>query len=194
MPLAFSFRHRWRAFITLFSDSKGSLKKVPPLTFYSRPLFRRTCDFNIFLHSGCLFHQYLSERFVKVDSERFHFLRRNQLKPLATDYTHLSELLAKFAITTNEMKAWAKRGKGRGTLEIYKLTVILPSIDIGSQRSMGQNARITPISNLFEHPDFFPTRACRPKWPKIKNAHIHGQRADDRPDICDLILRIKWRY
>ena len=52
-----------------YNDSKGNLKNVSPMKFYSRLLFRRTCDFNILLRSGRFFQQYLCELFVKVESE-----------------------------------------------------------------------------------------------------------------------------
>ena len=44
--------------------------------------------------------------FVKVESERLSWLRCNQSKLRASDYTHLCELLADAATNKNEVNEW----------------------------------------------------------------------------------------
>ena len=51
-------------------DSRGNSKKFSLRKFYSRLLFEQACDFNVLLHSGRLFQQYLCEMFVNAISER----------------------------------------------------------------------------------------------------------------------------
>ena len=86
-----------------YLDSKDRFQKVSPLKFYCRLLYQRNCDFNTLIHSGRLFQQFLCEIFVKVESETLSFLRQNQSKLRASDYTHLCEILADGAMNTNEV-------------------------------------------------------------------------------------------
>ena len=131
--------------------------------------------------------------FVKIESERFSFLRQNQSKLRATDYTHLSELLADAAMPKNRIKAWTNSRKRKCTLEIGKF-VVLPSTHIGSERYLRQKMYdIISISNMFRHPDIFLILTCNSKWPEIQNAHLPDQRADDRPDLCDRVFCMKMK-
>lgn len=121
-----------------YNDSKGNLKNVSPMKFYSRLLFRRTCDFNILLRSGRFFQQYLCELFVKVESEWLSWLRQNQSKLRASNYNHLCELLADAATNTNEVHEWTRnRNKKNNPHNIGRL-VVLPSTHIGILRYMQQ--------------------------------------------------------
>ena len=106
------------------------LRKVSPLKFYSRLLFQRTCDFNVLLYSGRLFQQYLCEMFVKVESERLSWLRHNQSKLRASDYTHLCELLADAATNKNEVNEWTGNKNHNHDLNVGRL-VVLPSTYMG---------------------------------------------------------------
>ena len=50
---------------------------------------------------------------------------------------------------------------------------------------------IIAISNSLGHPDIFLTMTCNPYKPEIQNALLAGQKADDRPDLCDRVFRMK---
>ena len=106
---------------------EGKLKKVSPMKFYSRLLFQGTCDFNVLLHSRRLFLQYLSEMFVKVDSERLSWARYNQSKLRASDCTHLCDLPADAANHNNEINQWTGNNQSNNELNFGRL-VALPSI------------------------------------------------------------------
>ena len=134
-PLLFPFgEDGWHSKL-MHNDSKGKQQKVSPLKFYARLLFQRECDFNILLHCGRLFQQFLCEMFVKVEFERLSFLRQNQTKLRSCDYTHLCELLADAASIRNEAQAWTSKTDAAVPGDIGKL-VVLPSTHIGSDRYM----------------------------------------------------------
>ncbi len=101
------------------------------MKFYSRLLHKRKCDFNVLIHSGRLFQHYLCEMFVKVESERPSWLRQNQSKLRASDYTHLCELLADAATDKNEVNQWTGNEERNNSHNVGRL-VVLPSTHIGS--------------------------------------------------------------
>ena len=41
------------------------------------------------------------------------------------------------------------------------------------------------------HPDVLITMTCNPYWPEIEDALLPNQRADDRPELCDRVFRMK---
>ena len=104
-----------------------------------------------------LFQQYLSEMFIKVESERLSWLRHNQLNLRASDYTHLCELLADAAINKNEVNEWTGDTERNNALNVGSL-VVLSSAHIGNDRYKRQKMHdIIPISNSLGHPDIFVT-------------------------------------
>ena len=151
------------------------------MKFYSRLLFERTCDFNVLLYSGRLFHKYLCEIFVKVDSETLSWLVYNQYKLRASDYIHLCNLLADSANHNNEINQFIGNNHRNNELNDGRL-VVLPSAHIGSDRYMRQKMHdIIAISNTLGHPGIFTTINCNPYWPEIQNALFAIQKSDDRP-------------
>ena len=172
-------------------DSEGKLRKGSPLKFYSRFLFQRTCDFNVLLSSGRRFQQYFFEMFVKAESERLSWPRHNQSKSRASDYTHLCELLADAVTNKNEINEWTGNNNHDHDLNVGRL-VVLPSNHIGSNIYMRQKMNdILAISNAVSHPDVFITMTCNPYWSEVQSELIRGQKAVDRPDLCNRVFRMK---
>ncbi len=129
--------------------------------------------------------------FVKVESERLSWLRHNQSNLRASDYTHLWELLADAATNKNEVNKWPGNNEQDNSLNVGRL-VVLPSTHIGSDRYMRQKMHdIIAISNSVGHPDIFITMTCNPYWPEIQNTLLPDQRADNTPDLCDRLFRMK---
>ena len=48
-----------------------------------------------------------------------------------------------------------------------------------------------PISNTLGHRDVFITNNCNPHWAKIQNSLLTSHRANNRPNLCDWIFRLK---
>ena len=164
------------AFNAKVSGFEGKLQKVSPMKFYSRLLYQRTCDFNVLIHSGRLYQQYLCEMFVKVETERLSFLRHNQSKPRASDYTHLCELLADAATNKSEVQEWTRRGNHKNSTDIDRL-VVLPSAHTGSDRYMRQKMHeIIAILNSLGHPDVFITMTCNQYWAEAQSTLLPEQR------------------
>ena len=47
------------------------------------------------------------------------------------------------------------------------------------------------ISNSAAHPDILITITCNPYRPEIQNELLLDQRADEVPDLCDSVFRMK---
>ena len=47
------------------------------------------------------------------------------------------------------------------------------------------------ILNTFGSPTFFLTLACNPKWKVITDELLPGQKASDRPDLCNRVFHLK---
>ena len=190
-PLLFPYGKDGWHYALEHKDSKVNSKKVSLMKLYSCLLFQRTCDFNVLLHSGRLFQQYLCEMFGKVDSERLSWVRCNQSKLRASDYVHFRDLLVDAANHNNKINKWTGNNESNNELNVGRL-VLLPSTHIGSDRYMRQKMDdIITISNTFGHSDIFITMTCNPYWPEIQNALLLSQRADDRPDLCNRVFRMK---
>ena len=54
-----------------------------------------------------------------------------------------------------------------------------------------ENAQHYRISNSLGHPGIFLTMTCNPNWPEIEDALLLEQRAEDRPELCDRVFRMK---
>ena len=142
-------------------------KKMSVLQFYAFRLMLRPNDFNILLRAGKLSHQFFVDMYVKIETERLSFYRKNQKKLRAENYCHLRD-----AIETDD------NVRNLGQL------VILPSSFTGGPRYMHEKSQdaMTYVKN-FGPPELFITITCNPKWPEITNELLPLQTAVDRPDI-----------
>ena len=165
----------------LESEGENKRTKITPLQFYSRYFFKRDDEFNVVLHGGRLFQQFLVDTYVKIESDRLAFLRENQAKLRRADYTSLRDLLGDSGGVYDE--ATAVRA---GSL------LILPSTFVGGDRYMRQKMHdIIATSNSLGHPDMFITMTCNPHWPEIQRGLLPGQKPEDRPDLCNRVFRMK---
>ena len=93
----------------------------------------------------------------------------------------------------NEVKAWTEGVSDERTGNISRL-VVLPATYLGGDRYMRMKMHdIIAISNTIGHPDVFLTMTCNPAWPEITDALFPGQKANDRPDLCNRVFKMKQR-
>ncbi len=156
-------------------------KKLTCLMFYSWRLYQRPGEFNSIL-SGCrLFQHYLVDQFCKMESERLSYVAQNQSKMRAESYSRLRELLADSGGPHDESEA----------VRLGKL-VVLPSTYVCGERYMRQKMHdIIATSTKLGHPDIFLTMTCNPNWVEIQRSLLPGQSAQDRPDLCARVFKLK---
>ncbi|SGY53419.1 BQ5605_C006g03757 [Microbotryum silenes-dioicae] len=128
----------------------------------------------LFLGGG-LFQKFIADAWAMTEQERLYWMRANQKKLRAEEYSSLKASLA----------------EGLDPAQIAK-RVILPSSHTGSPRQMVQLYQdAMAIVRSFGAPDIFITMTCNPAWSEIVNALLPGQTASDRPDIVTRVFHGK---
>ncbi|CDF39898.1 ATP dependant DNA helicase PIF1 [Chondrus crispus] len=176
-------RDGWYLELRFSSEDDGRRTKINPMMFYGWHLFERAGEFIMILHAARLFQEYLVDQFCKVEAERLSYLRQNQTKLRAADYTSLCDSLGDSGRAEDEAEA-VRAGR----------LFILPSTHIGCDSYMRQQIHgIIAISNQIGHPDIFLTMTCNPSWPEITRALLPNQTPQDRLDLCARVFRLKMK-
>lgn len=122
-----------------------------------------------------LFHQYLLQKWIDLETTRLTFLRLKQSKLRVDLYKGLMDAAAKF---------YESRDIGK--------VVVLPSSHPGSPRQMYELYQdAMAIVGKFGKPDLFITMTCNPEWPEITSELEPGQTAWDRPEIVCRVFNQK---
>ena len=152
-------------------------KKLTPMKFYAfLMMFRPDPDFNTLLRCGKLMQQFIVDMYVKIESDRLNFLRHNQKKLRAENYSEFSDALSRQDADP------ANIGK----------KVILPSSFTGGPRYMNQRVQdAMAYVRKFGRPTYFITQTCNPSWPEIVQHLLPGQAAHQRPDIVARVFHLK---
>ncbi|XP_055584901.1 uncharacterized protein LOC129737764 [Uranotaenia lowii] len=152
-------------------------KKISAMNFYAyRLMIRRNVE-NHILKCRALFHQYIVDMYVKIESERLLYIRLNQSKLRSEEYIHLRDAINNDVnIDPNEL------GKA----------FILPATFTGSPRHMHEYAQdAMTYVRAYGRPDLFITFTCNPRWIEIKELLMTGQSSTDRHDITARVFRQK---
>jgi hypothetical protein len=151
---------------------KNNKDKVSRAQYVSYQLMTRSEEKNGFnpIHYGKkLFHQFIVDQAVRIESDRMNFIRLNQKKLCADKYTNVSEALNNRAAEND-----AVIGK----------KIILPSSITGTPRwQIEQYQDAMTIVTRTGKPDLFVTVTCNPEWEEIQQNLLNNQKSNDRPDI-----------
>ena len=129
------------------------------------------------VNAGNLFQQYIVDAYLRKESNDLSWVRLNQNKILAENYTGANNFIQREA---------QKQGKNSAP------AIILPSSFTGSPRNMRQLSEdCLAIFSQMGKPDLFITFTCNPKWKDITDNIVHGETASDRPDITNRVFKIK---
>lgn len=152
-------------------------KKVSCMDFYAYHMMVRQNDFNILTRCRQLFHQFLVDMYVKVESERLRYISLNQKKLRVENYIHLQDAVASDANVN-------PRDLGR--------MVILPSSFVNSPRYLHEYTQDAfAYVRTYGRPDLFVTFTCNPSWKEITDELMPGQKSTDRHDIVARVFRLK---
>ncbi|AQK79503.1 hypothetical protein ZEAMMB73_Zm00001d035706 [Zea mays] len=140
-------------------------------TFQIRPSI-----FNPILHGKRLFQQFAVDTYIKIESSRLDFIRKNQDRLRADLYKGLVDSL--------------HEGETRAD-KIGKRTVLSTSF-IGGPRDMRRRYMdAMALVRKFGKPDIFLTMTCNPNWDEITRELLPMQSPQDRPDLVVRIFRAK---
>lgn len=158
----------------LFTGSETN-KKVSSMNYYSYRLMIRENEDNHILKCRQLYHKYVVDMYVKIETERLTFIRLNQTKLRSEEYIHLRD-----AINTD------------GNAQNVGRMTILPATYIGSPRHMHEYAQdAMSYVRHYGTADLFITFTCNPHWIEIKQELFPGQSPIDRHDITARVFRQK---
>ncbi|XP_076258517.1 uncharacterized protein LOC143195346 isoform X2 [Rhynchophorus ferrugineus] len=150
-------------------------KKVSSMNYYSYRLMIRENADNHILKCRRLYHKYVDDMYVKIETERLTFIRLNQTKLRSEEYIHLRD-----AINTD------------GNAQNVGRMTILPATYIGSPRHMHEYAQdAMSYVRHYGTADLFITFTCNPQWIEIKQELLPGKSSIDRHDITARVFRQK---
>ncbi|CAK1590210.1 unnamed protein product [Parnassius mnemosyne] len=137
-------------------------KKVSCMDFYAYHMMLRENDFNLLARCRQLFHQFLVDMYVKVESERLRYISLNQKKLRVENYVHLQHVVSSDANVN-------PRDLGK--------MVILPSSFVNSPRYLHEYTQDAfAYVRTYGRPDLFVTFTCNPIWKKITEELMPGQK------------------
>ncbi|KAL6176715.1 hypothetical protein ACLB2K_053348 [Fragaria x ananassa] len=152
-------------------------RKMTCRDYYAYILQIRPHHESILLRGGRLLQQYVVDNYVKIETQKLRWVRSNQDNLRCELYDGLCDLL---------------NGGENNAGNIGRRT-ILPSTFIGSPRDMNQRYQdAMALVQKYGKPDIFLTMTCNPNWEEIREELLSGQVAQDRPDLCTRIFRVKF--
>lgn len=154
-------------------------KKISSMNYYAYRFMIRSNQDNHILRYRELFHQYVVDMYVKIESERLRFIRHNQAKLRSEEYIHLRDAIA---------------GNLDGNLNISDIgnVFILPSSYIGGPRNMQEYIQdAMTYVRYYGRPDLFITFTCNPNWEEIQALLLPGQRPIHRHDLTARVFKEK---
>nr|KAJ0226239.1 hypothetical protein LSAT_V11C100049790 [Lactuca sativa] len=140
--------HRGLSFTTNSKRAKCTMRE-----YFAFRIQDRDHSFSLILNSKRLFQQFLVNVYTMIETERLHYIRRQQHVLRCESYENL------------------RKQKAQGSTKVSNVgqRVILPSSFTGGARYMLQNyLDAMSLCKWFGYPDFFITFTCNPKWPEIK--------------------------
>jgi hypothetical protein len=154
-------------------------RDVTVMQYYKYRLMERTGQFNVFLHGGHLFQQWVTDMYCKMEAHRLMYFKseKNKNKLRIGNYKSVQEYLA----------------RGQGTMERVGRPIILPSTFPGSPRNMRELYQ-DAMGNVrrFGRPDLFITATGSGGWDEIQNELKPGQIWSDRPDLVARVCSMKF--
>ncbi|KAI5407181.1 hypothetical protein KIW84_053433 [Lathyrus oleraceus] len=152
-------------------------KTVTCREYYSYVLQIRRNDQSVLLKSGRLLQQYVVDNYVKIETGRLRWIRRNQNDIRSEVYQGLQDELH----------------DGENNANNVRQRTILPSSFIGSKRDMTQRYQdgMAIVLNNGK-PDIFLTMTCNPSWIEITSELGLHQTPQEHPDLLTRIFQSKF--
>jgi hypothetical protein len=130
-------------------------------------------DWNCF---GKLFHEWLVDQFVRIESTKLLYIRTHQDQIRAAQYAEVEQRLAE---GVDDFRELGQR-------------VILPASFSGSPRSCLHNYQdAMGAAVILGNPQLFITFTANPEWREITENLRPGETALDRPDLVGRVFHIK---
>lgn len=144
-----------------------------PTAYYLYHIFDRRNEISTILGAQRLFQQFLVVTYCTIKKESLWYLRLNQNRLRAAEYTSLIEYLGDIAAAVEEGEDWRAGG-----------LITLPTTPIVVYRHTRQQMLdIIAICKKIGHRDNILTMSYNPKWKEISEPLLPGQTAPDQSNI-----------
>ncbi|XP_075512261.1 uncharacterized protein LOC142547728 [Primulina tabacum] len=131
---------------------------------------------SMLLYAGRLLQQYAVDMYIKLETTRLDYFRRNQAEMRSELYQGIVDSIINGETKGNEI--------GR--------RIVLPASFIGGPRDMRRRyLDAMALVRKFGKPDLFITMTCNPEWKEITDNLKEGQQPQDRPDLTTRVFRAK---
>jgi hypothetical protein len=167
----------WHEELRQHDPSRRIPRRLSQERFYAHQLFERPDSFNIIVHSGRLFQQYVVDVWAAVEQNRVNYLRFNQDQIRASLYSGLQDHV---------------HLQDEVDLNNLGQRIVLPSSFTGSPRYMQQKFQdAMAIARFFKKIGIFATMTANPNWPEILRVLKEGEAPADRPDVVSRVFQLK---
>ncbi|XP_075492636.1 uncharacterized protein LOC142530705 [Primulina tabacum] len=147
--------------------------------YYCYKLQIRDTDMSVLLYGGRLLQQFVVDMYIKLETTRLDYHRRNQSEIRAEMYQGIVDSVV--------------NGETRGSEIGHR--VVLPASFIGGPRDMRKRyLDAIALVRALGKPDLFITMTCNPECKEIKDNLFVGQVAQDRPDLVSRLLQKPTKY
>jgi hypothetical protein len=168
----FSITH----FIILAYAESPSHLCVSVRDYYCYKFQIRPGVFNPILHGKWLFQQFAVDMYIKIESSRLDYIRRNQDRLRANLYLGLVDSMLDGDIRAEK---------------VGKRTMLSTSF-IGGPRDMRhQYMDAMALVRKFGKPEIFLTMTCNPNWDEISRELLPGQTPQDGPHLVVRVFHAK---
>ncbi|XP_073300590.1 uncharacterized protein [Primulina huaijiensis] len=131
---------------------------------------------SMLLYAGRLLQQYAVDMYIKLETTRLDYFRRNQAEMRSELYQGIVDSIINGETKGNEI--------GR--------KIVLPASFIGGPRDMRRRyLDAMALVRKFGKPNLFITMTCNPEWKEITDNLKEGQQPQDRPDLTSKVFRAK---
>ena len=147
--------------------------------YYSYRLQMRPNSPSFLLHTGRLLQQYVTDQYVKIETQRLDFYRTEQMQKQAR-------------IETVQGIVDSCNIHGITDASMIGQPMLLPSSFIGSPKDMQRRYMdAMTLVQKFGKPDFFLTMTCNPMWPEIQAMMAPVDTTTDRPDLVSRVFNLR---
>lgn len=147
--------------------------------YYTYRLQMRPSDPSLILHVGRLLQQYVTDQYIKIETQRLDFYRSEQAQQQTRQET-MQGVLDAFGQSEDD------------SLRMIGQPKVLPPTFIGGPRDMQQRYMdAMALVQQYGKPDFFITMICNPQWVEIQSLLLPFELSTDRPDLVARVFRMK---
>ncbi|XP_056841708.1 uncharacterized protein LOC130494895 [Raphanus sativus] len=161
-----------------FEDMAGRKRKnVTMREYFAFRILERKGEAPTITRSGILFHQFLVDAYIMIESSRLRYLWLNQKKLRSVSYDAIQKAAA----------------KGGAKMAEQRSRIFIPATFTGGKRYMKQHYYdAMALCKYYGFPYLFINFTCNPKWPEVtRYLKKYNLTTEDRHEILCRVFKMK---